>query len=423
MDENVMKNVSFNMKRQRKKLNMSQEDIASKMHIARPVISNWERGVGEPSTSQLTRLAQILNVSIDVLVHSETDGKQIVIIDTSMLIKRPAIIKEIIEKFDEIIVPQVVIDELNYQKDKAKPWLKRQAALIMHLIDDIKNKNKNFILLPTSSEFANEKNDAQIANIAIERASRNFSDKIYVFANDIWFPFLLHEKRSNIFLLSYSEYKTKFLDNVDFYNIERTQEFMSFIKNKDWKQIKSIEYDPEIDINYIDPEIGYTPLIQAIRHRNIEIVRYLIEKYKTHIDLDRHDNYKYKFTPLLHTAQMQNLDIMKLLVENGADVNLGSRGDNSGNTPLMVCAWHGFYEGVKYLVEQGACLNQQDGKNGFTALMKACIKGFPKIAALLIDGTDLNIHSRNDNKKAIEYINLNNKNNMEMYKLFKEKEQ
>jgi ankyrin repeat protein len=179
-----------------------------------------------------------------------------------------------------------------------------------------------------------------------------------------------------------------------------------------------MEYDPEIDINYVDPEIGYTPLIQVIRHRNIEMVRYLIEKYKTHIDLDRHDNYKYKFTPLLHTAQIQNLDMMKLLVESGADIDVGSRGDNSGNTPLMVCAWHGFYEGVKFLVEQGSCLNQQDGKNGLTALMKACIKGFPEIAALLINGTDLHIRSR-ENKKAVEYIKPNRENSIALCNLFK----
>jgi transcriptional regulator with XRE-family HTH domain len=421
MDQNVMDNVSSNMRRLRKKLDMSQEDIAQKLHIARPVISNWERGIGEPSTSQLARLAQTLNVSLDVLVNNEIDGKQVAIIDTSMLIKRPVIIREITEKFDEIIVPQVVIDELNHQKDNAKPWLKRQAALIMHFIDDIKNKNKKIIVSPASFELIKDKNDVQIANIAIERASRNFSDKIYVFANDIWFSFLVNEKRSNIFLLGYAEYKAKFLDNEDFYNAENTQKFMSLVKNKDWEQIKLIGYDPEIDINYVDPEIGYTPLIQAIRHRDIEMVHYMIEKYKTHIDLDRHDNYKYKFTPLLHTAQIQNLDMMKLLVESGADINLGSRGDNDGNTPLMVCAWHGFYEGVKFLVEQGACLNQQDGKNGFTALMKACIKGNSKIAALLIEGTDLNIPSRKDNKKAVEYINPNNKNNTEMYKIFKDR--
>jgi len=128
---------------------MSQEDIASKLHIARPVISNWERGESEPSTSQLARLAQVLGVSLDVLVNNENEGKKVAIIDTSMLIKRPAIIKEILEKFEEVIIPKIVIDELNHQKDNAKPWLKRQAWLIMFNIEQIRNKNKKLIIYPT----------------------------------------------------------------------------------------------------------------------------------------------------------------------------------------------------------------------------------------------------------------------------------
>jgi len=114
------------------------------------------------------------------------------------------------------------------------------------------------------------------------------------------------------------------------------------------------------------------------------------------------------------------MEIMKLLVEEGADIDIGSKGDNSGNTPLMVCAWHGFYEGAKYLIEQGACLNQQDSKAGFTPLIKACFHGHSDIAALLIDGTDINIRSR-ENKKAIEYIKPNKKTSIELYNLFKGK--
>jgi transcriptional regulator with XRE-family HTH domain len=419
MNTNVMKNVSLNIKRLRNELNMSQEDVASKLNIARPVISNWERGIGEPSTSQLARLAQVLNVSIDILVNNETDGKYVVVIDTSMLIKRPTIIKEIMEKFDEIIVPQVVINELNNQKDNAKSWLKRQSALLMHYIDDIKGKDKKLIIQPSLSKNTNEKHDTQIANIAIERAVKNFGDKIFMFANDIDFSFLIDKRPNNLFLLTYDDYKTQFLDDEIYYDQEKTQKFMSFVREKKWEQMCSMDYDPEIDINYVDPEIGYTPLIQVIRHRNTDMIRYLIEKYKVHIDLDQHDNYKYKFTPLLHTAQMGRLDIMKLLVEEGADIDVGSKGDNSGNTPLMVCAFHGFLDGAKFLVEQGACLNNQDN-NGFTALIKACFRGHLDVVALLINGTDLNIRSR-ENKKAIEYIKLNKKNTIEMYNLFKEK--
>jgi ankyrin repeat protein/DNA-binding XRE family transcriptional regulator len=396
---------------------MSQEDIASKLNVARPVISNWERGVGEPSTTQLAKLAQVLNVSLDILVNNETDGKRVVVVDTSVLIKRPDIVKEVIEKFDEVIIPQVVIDELDHQKDNSKQWLKRQAALIMNYINDIKSKNEKIIILPSASKDMNEKHDIQIANIAIERAGRNFSDKIYVFANDILFPFLINEKQSNLELLTFKNYKTKFFDNDNSYDMEETQKFMSLLKGGKWEQIQSMEYNPEIDINYVDPETGYTPLIQAVRYKNIDVIKSLIEKYKAHIDLDCPDRHKYRFTPLLHAAQMNKLDIMKLLVEEGADIGVGSKGDNSGNTPLMVCAFHGFFEGVKFLVEQGACLNQQDSKNGFTALTKACYNGHLEVVSFLISGTDIHIRSL-ENKKAIEYINPNKKNSVEMYKLF-----
>ncbi|MDR0442791.1 MAG: ankyrin repeat domain-containing protein [Treponema sp.] len=415
-----MNNVSSNIRRLRKELNMSQDDIASKLNIARPVISNWERSIGEPSTSQLARLAQILNVSIDILVNNEASGKRVAVIDTSMLIKRPDIIREIMKKFDEIIVPQIVIDELNNQKDNAKPWLKRQAALIMHYIGEIKRENKKLIIQSTLSKNINDKHDVQIANIAIERAGRNFSDKIYVFAVDIWYSFLVNEKRSNLVLLGYDTYKTHFHDNENEYDTEKTQKFMSLLKEKKWEQMQAMEYDPEININYVDPEIGYTPLIQAVRYKNIDIINYLMETYKGRIDLDCHDHYKYKFTPLLHTAQMERLDMMKLLVEEGADIDVGSKGDNKGNTALMVCAWHGFIGGVKFLIEQGACLNQQDNKNGFTALIKACIKGHLDVADLIIKKADVHIRSW-ENKKAVEYIKPNKKNSLDLYNLFKDR--
>jgi ankyrin repeat protein/DNA-binding XRE family transcriptional regulator len=419
MDNNVMKNVSSNIKRLRNELNMSQEDIALKLSIARPVISNWERGTSEPSASQLAKLALVLKVSIDVLVNNETEGKCVAVIDTSVLIKRPVIIREITEKFDEIIIPQAVIDELNYQKDSPKQWLKRQAAFIMNNINDIiKSKNEKIVIQPALSKNIHEKHDTQIANIAIERAGKNFSDKIYVFANDILFQFLINEKQGNLKLLTFEDYKIQFFDNDNSYNLEETQKFVSSIKEKK----REIQYNPEIDINYVDPETGYTPLIQVIRYKDIDMLKSLIEEYKDHIDLDRHDHHKYKFTPLLHAAQMNRLDIMKLLVEEGADIGVGSIGDNSGNTPLMVCAWHGFFDGVKFLIDHGACLNQQDSKNGFTALTKACLNGHLETVSLLVNGTDIHIRSL-ENKKAIEYIKPNKKNSVELYNLFKEKMQ
>jgi transcriptional regulator with XRE-family HTH domain len=420
MNQNVMENVSLNIKRLREKQGLSQEDIAKQLNIARPVISNWERGTSEPSTSQLARLAQVLNVSLDVLVHNEAKGKTVTVIDTSMLLKRPKIIEELIEKFDEIIVPQIVINELNNLKDNGKPFLKRNAALIMNYINNIKDKNKNLFVKSFSGKSEILKNDEQIAKIALERAEKNFADKVYVFSNDIWFHFLVKEKRTNLFLLTFENYKNQFLVNNDSYDEKKSYDFMQLIKEKKWENIFNMEYDSEIDINYMDSATGFTPLIQAIRYKNIDVVKYLLEKYESIIDLDYHDTFKYYFTPLLHSAQIKNLEIMQLLVSKGADIDLGSRSENAGNTPLMVCAHDGFYEGAKFLVEQDACINQQDKRAGFTALIKACKNGHYDIAALLIDDTDIYIRSR-ENKKAIEYINPNKPNAAKFYELFKRK--
>ncbi len=73
----------------------------------------------------------------------------------------------------------------------------------------------------------------------------------------------------------------------------------------------------------------------------------------------------------------------------------------------MVCAWGGYVEGVKLLLEykKDICVNQQDS-NGFTALIKACIRKNYEIAMLLADRTDVTIRSK-ENKTAYDYIDFN----------------
>jgi transcriptional regulator with XRE-family HTH domain len=417
MNYNVTNNVSENIRKLRKEQGLSQDDLAQRLNTARPVISNWERNIGEPSASQLVKLAQIFSVSVDAIVSNGGKGKTAVVLDTSFLIKRPAILEELPEKFDEVIIPRVVIDELNHQKDIGKPFIKRKAALIMNMIKEVRDKVENIIIL--ESKDSGGKNDEKIAKIAAERA-RIFSDKVYIFADDVWFNYLVKKEQSNLFLLGYNDYVSQFVGDNDFFDSEITQEFVALLKSRETAKIKELEYNSAIDINYIDPETGYTPLIQAVKNKDAEVLYKLLKDYEAAIDLDLPDKHKYGFTPLLHAAQIKNLNMMKLLADAGADIDVGSKGGkNSGNTPLMVCAWHEFYDGVEYLLRQGACFNQQDS-NGYTALIKACIKGNSKIAALLIDKTDLNIRSK-ENKKAIEYINHNKAYSMELLKLFEGK--
>jgi transcriptional regulator with XRE-family HTH domain len=59
------------LKQYRIENHLSQEELASKLFISRTLISKWENGVIYPSYSNMEKLAQIMNVSIDYLLSNE----------------------------------------------------------------------------------------------------------------------------------------------------------------------------------------------------------------------------------------------------------------------------------------------------------------------------------------------------------------
>ena len=76
----------------RKRLNLTQEDIASKIGISSQAVSKWENDLSAPDISILSDLADILNVSLDELLGREVIKTEIVPIEkrkdvNSMLLK------------------------------------------------------------------------------------------------------------------------------------------------------------------------------------------------------------------------------------------------------------------------------------------------------------------------------------------------
>ncbi|MBQ6876857.1 MAG: helix-turn-helix transcriptional regulator [Oscillospiraceae bacterium] len=63
-----MNSIGENIKTARKKLNITQEDLATKLSVTRQAVSNWENGKTEPDIETLTKIAQIFDISIDKLV-------------------------------------------------------------------------------------------------------------------------------------------------------------------------------------------------------------------------------------------------------------------------------------------------------------------------------------------------------------------
>lgn len=55
----------------RKKLGMSQSELAERLHVTAKAVSRWERGVGFPDIKLLQPLADALDVTIVELIHGE----------------------------------------------------------------------------------------------------------------------------------------------------------------------------------------------------------------------------------------------------------------------------------------------------------------------------------------------------------------
>ncbi|SEB38752.1 DNA-binding transcriptional regulator, XRE-family HTH domain [Tenacibaculum sp. MAR_2009_124] len=52
----------------RKKLNLSQSELAKKVEVSRTIIGNYERNENTPSIEILLKIAKIFNVSVDYLI-------------------------------------------------------------------------------------------------------------------------------------------------------------------------------------------------------------------------------------------------------------------------------------------------------------------------------------------------------------------
>lgn len=53
--------------------NMTQEDLAQKVHVTRTAVSKWENGKGYPSIDSLKDISMLFNVSIDDLISEDQD--------------------------------------------------------------------------------------------------------------------------------------------------------------------------------------------------------------------------------------------------------------------------------------------------------------------------------------------------------------
>lgn len=62
-----------NLKALRMKKGMTQQELATRLHIVRQTISKWEKGLSIPDSYLLIRLAEVLEVSVSELLGSKIE--------------------------------------------------------------------------------------------------------------------------------------------------------------------------------------------------------------------------------------------------------------------------------------------------------------------------------------------------------------
>jgi transcriptional regulator with XRE-family HTH domain len=89
-----MNTVGNNIKHFRKKQGLSQEDMATELHVTRQAVSNWETGKAFPDIDMLKRIAVTLDTSVNDIIYAATERKSRRIINTVSL--KPVLITPIL---------------------------------------------------------------------------------------------------------------------------------------------------------------------------------------------------------------------------------------------------------------------------------------------------------------------------------------
>ncbi|WP_027430168.1 ankyrin repeat domain-containing protein [Lachnospira multipara] len=383
--------------------NIKQEEFAKMLGISRTTLSFIENGTQAPNFDVLINLIRITHIDFLDIIGCKQENY--IVLDTNILLNRPEMLNIVLKDCDKVYIPVPVIKEINYQKDHGKDKYRRNASLC----EDILLKKKSEKLDIHTDSKLDGTNDDKIFDVAFKLAKKNASSNVYLLTNDKDFKLKDTKNLDNLKVISSVQYGSIFSEK-DGFNETLSQRFFMAVFKKNLEEAKSLIKDKEnvINVNVVDARSGRTPLIAALLNKDEQMVKFLLSLDR--IDVNAVDEKKYLFPPLSHVMQMHNeRDAMKfarMLIDKGANVNEPSQNEtNAFNMPLMIACWHGHFECVKLLVENGAFINQQDQKNGFTALIKAIFKNSDKeiVKYLLDKGADIDILTYQDKKTALDY--------------------
>ncbi|WP_157153877.1 ankyrin repeat domain-containing protein [Brachyspira murdochii] len=210
----------------------------------------------------------------------------------------------------------------------------------------------------------------------------------------------------------------KLLSSEDSNNIDGYDELMNAISKGDMKALEKLIKD-DTDLNKQYDKI--TPLGLAAARNDKEMVKFLVEHGA---DINLEDGYGY--TPLIIAMKYRNIGLAKDIIDLKPDLNAICSA--TGDTPLTYLArevWFGT-DLCYYMIKNGADVNKKND-NGDTPLIVAVenvIGSYGMLGVIINMGADYNIKN-NDGKTAMDIVieeddkaalhHLNNPDSLEYY--------
>ena len=407
----------------REKNHKTQSEMADLIGYNKSTLSRAEKIGGNTSYKTILSLANAYCDKLGLTPRQKDlflRGDRIVVTDTSALLKNIQLIDELSKEYSRVIVPDIVVDELDTIKDRNTKGLAAKAWQILKSI----GTNPNVLTRKNTGEGTGGNPDSRIVNVA-EKAAEEFHCQVDIITYDAGFAARL-SGHATVKALYLEEYIVTKQNLMDLNSLKKINEYYAD-SYEDLKKAAGVTIPNEEDINAYLPD-GNTLIISVVRNRKKplnqrkEKIRWLI---RHGADVNRRDCGKYYFPPLSHAIQNKDFEIFKFLLhECKANPNVGSRNPydagkirqkNDGNMPLMIAAWDNRLDFVRELcADERTSLNQQDA-NGFTALTKACYWGWLECRDIIkAAGADEKIVDRDGytaEERYLEYLETGRRKN------------
>jgi len=301
-------------------------------------------------------------------------GERIAVPDTSALLRNSQLIDELNKEYSKVIIPKVVVDELDNIKNTYSRSLGKKAWEVIRGI----SYGTRTILMDYTGDSEEENEDCKIIYIA-QQASDIYHCKVDIITEDTDYSAYLKGNES-VAALHLREYMATKQELINMSKLSKIDAYYA-------DSYEKCDVPNAEEINAYLPD-GNTLIISAVRNRKATFAqrKAKIEWLIAHgADKNKRDCSRRYFPPISHAVQMGDYDMfLFLLKECKVNPNVGSRNPfdvgkvrqkNEGNMPLMIASWEGRKDFVVALCEdERTSINQQDA-NGFTALMKACMNG------------------------------------------------